>query len=920
MAQNAFQHAGANAGKQTRYADLWTARYFTGLYTNRSFFGDGGSRVEGLYLGPRGDALTAESLNVEVSTRLTLIRRPGLSIWNDKEWDSPNIFYEFRRFLASEVISVLVDQPDGLYDGTNNQKNLIWSKLPGAGQSYMQSVGNTLYWGDGVSQKKWLAPRSWDANTAITPGTLINQGAAPGVVYMALGGITMQIVASQIFGAHITLYVNPSDVPANFTDLIGAEVTFSGLTNAAVLNGTTVPVTQIVSTTLGAFSVFHFTGSNHPLVADNGVATTGSGTTGATVPTFTPTEFTVTQDSGQQWKSYGTAVENWGVVPPAAAPTLAYVGSYFVRFWQPYGGIPTNYSILDNNGNVEYNTTGSLQASGRVYPTWSGVGGTTIDGDVTWLNVGPPGEWLATTVFGSGTSATVNVILDSNGNWQYAINNGTTGATPPVWNTTVGTNTADSGVTWKCLGPGTIITTATISYAFSYHAVDGTVSEASPQITIPGGSVGSIGTQGYFVQLGGPLSADPQVDQIWIWRTQQGGATLFFEDAVPADGSVVSWVYLDPGIPDTSVMGGGALNILIEAPIDGSSDPPPNGLVNLTYHLGRIFGSVANVVYWSSGPDITTGNGNTGFRPANVAVFPAPVYRMVALSTGLFVFTNSDIYIIYGLATTSSPLTPLPFALGTGLGSYNALDVNGGVIYFFTTDGQIVSLDPNNGLSEVGFPIGDQFQSAPWSPQTSYLAWYIGGTRDKALFVSDGQGDWFRMCATPSPETGLTWSPKATVAGGAKAMASIETAPGVHQLLVGPSGTGPILFRDWNTNTDNGQVYPAYFTIGSLVLAHPGQVAELAYFTFDSIKVGKPLMPSVRIDEISGPFEEMPRFTPDPPQLVASRTLYSHRHYFSQTEQPAICRHLQLKISWEAENVANELMSSTLFGGFLQER
>jgi len=44
-----------------------------------------------------------------------------------------------------------------IYDGTGpSTKNPIYTKAGGAGKAYFQDVGNVLYWGDGVNQKKWL--------------------------------------------------------------------------------------------------------------------------------------------------------------------------------------------------------------------------------------------------------------------------------------------------------------------------------------------------------------------------------------------------------------------------------------------------------------------------------------------------------------------------------------------------------------------------------------------------------------------------------------------------------------------------------------------------------------------------------------------------------------------------------------------
>jgi len=125
--------------------------------------------------------------------------------------------------------------------------------------------------------------------------------------------------------------------------------------------------------------------------------------------------------------------------------------------------------------------------------------------------------------------------------------------------------------------------------------------------------------------------------------------------------------------------------------------------------------------------------------------------------------------------------------------------------------------------------------------------------------------------------------------------------------------------RDLSVNSDNGTSYTASATIGSLVMAQPGQLAELAFITSDSKAVGTKPTLSVLLDETSGVFTSMGRSVADPPFLSPSVSIYGERFYFSQTQEPAICRHLQLKISWPAEDQPNEMYSFTFYGGFAAE-
>jgi hypothetical protein len=544
-------------------------------------------------------------------------------------------------------------------------------------------------------------------------------------------------------------------------------------------------------------------------------------------------------------------------------------------------------------------------------------------GPIKWQNVGPITDyaWQSGIQYQTTSSTT---IIDPNNNIQDPYEAGVTGTTEPIFATGINQLTKDNpNLTWinqgpaSAPGPGTL---STFDGGWSYtialvNSLTNTVSNAGPVSTFTGNFIGS---PGITISGGLPADIDPQVDYVAIFRTTDGGATYFL---IPGTGNTFYTTTLSQyqanGYVDTNPDAN--LNILLEAPLAAQNTPPPTGLINLTYHLGRIFGSVGNTVYWSSGPDSPIGNGNEGFPPLNSAVYPSLVKRIVPTSIGALVFTVSDMYLLSGQATASSPLFSQPYATGIGLLSYNALAINGTTIYMFTADSQVISLDPSSGLSQIGFPIGDQFEQSNWNASNAYVTWHVSGSQDQALYIADGSTGWFRMTPTAAPESGLTWSPFATIGGGVLAVQSVEVTPGVHRLLLGPVTSGPILMRDVTTWADNGNPYEATFTIGSIVLAQPGQVAELAFITTDASAIGSKPMLAVLIDEVNGNAEALPNFTNDPPQLVSPSSLYSQRFYFSQTQSPALCRHLQMKVTWPAENYQNELLSMTIFGAYMQE-
>ena len=293
--------------------------------------------------------------------------------------------------------------------------------------------------------------------------------------------------------------------------------------------------------------------------------------------------------------------------------------------------------------------------------------------------------------------------------------------------------------------------------------------------------------------------------------------------------------------------------------------------------------SVGSVVFVSGEPDTVTGNGSEAFPPANNWVFPSNVTRLLPTPTGLIIFTTSDIFGIFGGPSIASfysqPLVP-----GVGLLSWNALDQEGGLIYLFSADGQFLTLDPSLGLTRTGFPIADQIEG--WNPANVYVTCHESGN-DNAVYVADGSTGWYRVNPTQAPDGGSVWSPKANIVGGCKVVQSIEVTKGVHKLLIGATTGGQTISkRDLTVFSDLGTPYQADFTVGSLILAQPGQLAELAFITCDFVRTGTSPIISFLLDEISGSFTSFASSVSDPPQLYGATggptTLFSNRYYFNQ--------------------------------------
>jgi phage tail sheath protein FI len=142
-----------------------------------------------------------------------------------------------------------------------------------------------------------------------------------------------------------------------------------------------------------------------------------------------------------------------GAAVPQAQPAP---GSYTLGgpVWVPNTPFTLGAVVYDSNGNEQVVTVAG--SSGRSSPNWNAaVGGTTLDGTVTWTNQGG----VSLSVWQPNFGYVLNQVIFDGKNLQKVTALATpTGAksgsaAPSPWNTTVGGPTADNGITWTNIGP-----------------------------------------------------------------------------------------------------------------------------------------------------------------------------------------------------------------------------------------------------------------------------------------------------------------------------------------------------------------------------------------------------------------------------------------------------------------------------------
>jgi len=566
----------------------------------------------------------------------------------------------------------------------------------------------------------------------------------------------------------------------------------------------------------------------------------------------------------------------------------------------------------------------------------------------------------------------------------------------PTWlitNPTTNSNDGYSGVTaafkssvgtlvWYNLGPLGLTSLSAKGYQWGFSYVNtytGQRSNISPLSVSSGNFAGqavSVSGPGMQITPSGPYSADPQVDGIELYQNTDGGGfwyqvppalllasgvyinnvlqTALLKDAfgnqyIPNPGSTTSvgtWRVVDT-VPDAS------LNTQIFAPIGFLNSPPPAGLTNLEDFSGRLWGSVGNVLYYATATDDAillnvqqNGVGAESWEPTNFLTFNSQIVRLVATGIGLLVFTSTDVWIVAG--TNLATYQYYKQLTNIGIGSYNAICVDGSNVIMMTRDRECLLFAVGQGASELGFVVGD-FIEDNFSPMTAYLARHVAGSRDNAFYLGSGSSgfqdvgperDWYypadkptgwmrlnpnQYGASTSGEQAPIWSPPGYIQGGCGAIASIEVKPGLKKLLVGGLTTGPVLVRDINTFSDNGTDFAWSGTIGSIMLALPSKLAVTESITTEMVAASSAQCGiGVLLDEISGVFETLPATYPtmtnDPPQLVASTSVLANRFYLSTGPLPPVCRHIQIKLTGATAHTKDELLALTIRGEVINEQ
>jgi hypothetical protein len=805
-------------------------RFTAGYHTNRSPL-QAPIRITGLSAVPLYDALI-DGLNVEISPRNTLVRRPRLPQYcSVAVTGTPLGFSQFKRVGNSPYL--LLDTSTGVYQFTTTA---ITSKLVKGttSQGSFQQAGTTLYYANGTDAKKFdssLAATNW--------------------------GITAP-----------TTTPNVSNVP-NSSLAAWAALTFYN------------PSLLIVD-------------SNNNLQL-----LTTSGTTAGVQPTWATVAGNTTADGTAVWTCQGSATRQTNHVYAALSYIeVDYTVTSSYKTYDPATGY-TQHFVNTNYSDVFKTTAGGTSsATATASKTWApGVGSTVSDGTVTWVNQGTKITWAT---IGATTLVSTNTFIsDTNGNQQTVNKAGKSGAGVPTWSTVLSANTVDSATAWTNNGPLASANVLPWQYVFVYrNATTAHISSASPVSTTIFLAASSN------IAVTGAGSSDTQVSNVDIYRISQGGSVFYFLGTVTNPGSGQTWSYIDTSNDSLLTTS----QIVTTVPLN---NPPPSGASLIAFYQGRLWVASGNNLYFDGGGDIINGVAHECFPPANLFPYLSTITALVPTSQGLVVFLSDEIHAILGGPQTLTYYDQTLFQ-GIGTKSQNNVTQDQDEIYFVSSQGQGLNLSPSD-TGEFGFAIADVLQTS-FSPSTSYLATHRSGP-DVGIFISDGSANILRFNQTSS-----VWSPPAQPVGGCGPIASLETSTAVYSLLTVIGGK--ICSRSLTSFVDGAaaSTYSAFGTFGSIEVA--GMASPTANLRNVALRTtGTGSRPTVGIlqNATSGTFSTVPYSSSIPPRLDSNNNTQNipQLQYDLSTASPKIAynqfNHVQLKVSWPAENALNELMAFSLY-------
>lgn len=322
-------------------------RFFSGLIDNRSPLTTPISYT-GLNVIQRQDALI-DGLNVELSSRHTLVRRPGFQDFALQQFAAGEIANGFYAAKISNILYSFVSTNQRVARFSFGSGITSFFTKATTAQTFFQQVGNRLYFSDGTSNK------FWDGSTTKTSGIVAPTTAptvAPSNQNNTFGWFPLMVIT--VAGTRVTTGWWLLDPNGNFQQ----DVAGTGTTGQEIPQFSVFFDSQVTDPKTGGGPVFWRNGSAYQRWTANTTYTNDGygildsnnkvqyvstpGTTGATEPAWAAVLGNITADNTVTWTNAGVG-----------GPIVAFYGySYVYVFHTTAGQVSTASPASERTGPI----------------------------------------------------------------------------------------------------------------------------------------------------------------------------------------------------------------------------------------------------------------------------------------------------------------------------------------------------------------------------------------------------------------------------------------------------------------------------------------------------------------------------------------------------------------------------------------
>lgn len=436
-------------------------------------------------------------------------------------------------------------------------------------------------------------------------------------------------------------------------------------------------------------------------------------------------------------------------------------------------------------------------------------------------------------------------------------------------------------------------------YVFCYeNTTTAHLSDISPQSA-------AIATASRQWTVTGARSTDAQVNQVRIYRTEDGGS-IFFE----LSGSPIA----NPGAGTWSITDNDADASLssTQAPLAGINDPP-TASYGPVFFAGRIWTFANDTVYFSGLEEVTNGVPEESFGTpsagTNQFTFGREVIGLAPVGLVLLVFTPNEIFRIIG--DSLSTLRRDTLASRAGLRNRATIShitmPDGGDLAGWLDSSNIYRVTDGASIREISQSIRSDI-SAINHTEAAATFWDDGANHWTVLM--DGGGTSLRVYDWDTRQWMPPWSISTP-----QAIGSGETAAGTYRLFLGRTSGGATkpLRLTVSTYQDDGANYTAQATLNLLPVGNEERPMELGALEYVGIERNSVALSDVGIlvdeDPSGATFTSIFGNEAAPANRTNGTNLVEFWYYNRSVVAPG--RRFAIRLNWAAANSNFRLYSMT---------